>query len=105
LTFSKRWSIIKADSNSEEGNMEKYLPNFPLLFDKIGGFLVAFNKLRETRLKLSPADFAEEFDKLVNPRSPSSADEALAAFNEIVDTVYYDRASGGCLGGSTKIRG
>lgn len=97
--------MIKADSNSEEGNMEKDLPNFPLLFDKIGGFLVAFNKLRETRLKLSPADFAEEFDKLVNPRSPSPAEEALAAWDEIVETMYKVSARSDCSSGSTRMRG
>ena len=84
--------------------MEKHLSNFPLLFEKISAFLIQFNKLREARQK-SPAEFAAEFDKLVKASSPSAADEALAAWAEIVDTVYYDRASRGCLGGSTKIRG
>jgi len=84
--------------------MEKYLPNFPLLFDKIGHFLAEFNKLREARQK-SPAELAAEFDKLVRPSSPSPADEAEEAWTEIVDTVYSGRSGRGCLTGSTKIRG
>jgi len=96
--------MIMADFNSEEGNMESNLPNFPLLFEKISAFFILFNKLREARLK-SPAEFAAEFDKLVKPSSPSSADEAFAAWETIVDTVYYDRAARECVGGSTKMRG
>jgi len=82
--------------------MEKYLPNFPLLFDKIGHFLAEFNKLREARQK-SPTEFAAEFDKLVRSSSPSTAEEALAAFEEIVDTVYSGRSARSCRAGNTKM--
>lgn len=89
----------------EEGNMEKHISNFPVLFDRIGYFLERFIELQKKRTELSPAAFAAELDKLFQANSPSAADEAYSAWEEIVDTIYYDRASRGCLGGSTKMRG
>jgi hypothetical protein len=85
--------------------VENNLPNFPLLFDRIGSFLTQFNALRELREKrptLPPADFVVAFDNLVKGNSPSGADEALAAFKVIVDTVYA-ASSRGCPSGSTKM--
>jgi hypothetical protein len=82
--------------------MEKDLANFPLLFDRIGSFLIHFNALREMRLELGPGAFVEEFDKFVKGNSPSGAEEALAAFKEILDTVYAASARG-CPTASTRM--
>ena len=83
--------------------MDKNLPNFPLLFDRIGSFLVQFNALREMRSRLSPYAFVVEFDNFVKGNSPSGAEEALAAFDEIVEIVYNTSARS-CPSGNTRMR-
>lgn len=83
--------------------MVNNLPDFPLLFDRIGAFLTDFNALREKRLKSSPDAFVVEFDKLIRSNSLSEAGEALAAFEIIVETIYKASVRA-CPGGSTRMR-
>jgi hypothetical protein len=83
--------------------MKENLPDFPALFDRIGHFLTQFDALRKERLTLSPDAFAAKFDNFVKGNSPSGAEEALAAFNEIVETVYVASARA-CPSGSTRMR-
>ena len=97
--------MIKTDSTSEEGNMAKGLPDFPELFDKIGYFLIQFNKLRKERPSLTPDRLAAEFDRLVKSNSPSPGEEALDAWDELVETIYSGRLGRSCPSGSTKMGG
>jgi hypothetical protein len=83
--------------------MEKDLPDFPLLFDRIGRFLAQFDELRRDRLTSSPDAFVRKFDDFVKGHSPSEGEEALAAFNEIVETVYVASARA-CPSGSTRMK-
>jgi len=96
--------MIISVSDSKEGNLKKHVSNFPLLFDRIGYVLDKLKRLQTTRRGLSSAKLAAEFDKMCKGSSPSEIDAAYDAWEEIVDTTYYDRASRGCLGGSTKMR-
>jgi hypothetical protein len=96
--------MIRADPKPKEGKMARSLPDFPLLFDKIGNFLIEFNKLRELRQK-PPAEFMAAFDRLVKPASPSPVDDTLEAWDEIVETLYPGRLSRSCPSGSTRMRG
>jgi len=75
--------------------------NLPLLFDRVGHFLYQFEELR--RLRSKPEEFFVKFDGFVSMHSPSDFDNALAAFNEIVDTIYYGRAARGCHGAVTQM--
>lgn len=84
--------------------MDKNLSNFPLLFEQIGAFLTHFADLREKRLELSSEAFVVEFDKLIKSNNPSEADAAIAAFNEISNTIYMRTFVGGCSGGGTRQR-
>jgi hypothetical protein len=75
--------------------------NFPLLFGRVGRFLNQFGKLKE--LGPNSPKFSEEFENLVREKhSRSDYDEALAAFDEIVGTIYCDRRVR-CLGGITEM--
>jgi hypothetical protein len=83
--------------------MERDLPNFPLLFDRIADFFAQLNALREARRKLPPEAFVEAFDRVVKGNSPSGADDCISAFNTIVETMY-GVTLGHCSGGGTRLR-
>ena len=80
--------------------MKENLPNFPLLFDRIGEFLYQFDALRKKRQELTPDKFVKEFDKFVKGNSP---DIIIPGFEEML-VVLYGRDRAVCSGGSTRIR-
>jgi hypothetical protein len=83
--------------------MDKDLPNFPLLFERIWQFFRQCDELREKQSGLTPNEFVREFDKLIKGNSPVGFDEAFSALKEIVITMYGESAVH-CSGSGTRMR-
>ena len=83
---------------------DRNLPNLPLRFDRLGGFLYGLKALEEKRAKMTAAEFLAEFDKLMERHSESPFDIAIGDFDTIVNTIYNAGARG-CPHGSTVVRG
>jgi len=82
--------------------MEIPFTNFPKLFETLGDFLYKLEELRENRHNTNK--FFEIFDALFAEGNQDGYDGALAAYNKIVDALYFNRRARECLGGSPRLR-
>jgi hypothetical protein len=80
------------------------LPNFPLLFERVGVLLYRLRDLAAHRAHMTPEQVAAKLNELFEAHSPSELDNAINDYEEIVKTIYPASYGAGCPSGNPRIK-